>query len=827
MIVRWTLAALLSHWRKHPIQLLSVLTGLWLATALLTGVQALNSQARASYALASQTLGGQAGTRIEARNGGRFEQQLFVDLRRLGWPVSPLLEGRVQLREATASTSEPRRLQVVGLEPVTLPQDTAVAGHTLEPADIGDFIGSPGRTWVAAATLRELHLHEGDQPWLSNGQRLAPLQMRAQMAPGLLMLDIGAAQRVLQAEQQISALIVPHDFEHATLPPALAERLQIVQHAADGDLQRLTESFHLNLDALGLLAFAVGLFIVHAAIGLALEQRRGLLRTLRACGVSARTLILTLSLELVAMAIIGGLAGVISGYALASLLLPDVAASLRGLYGAEVAGQLNLSPSWWLSGLGLSLLGALLAGASSLWRAARLPLLALAGNDSWYRAHRDWLRRQAWVAACAAIVAGAAGLWGNSLALGFLLMGALLLAAALGLPLLLSGLLRLGATRVRSALGQWFLADCRQQLPVLSLALMALLLAVAANIGAASMTEGFRQTFTQWLDQRLSAELYIRPASGSQADALAQWLPTQPEVQGTLTVRDVEVRLQGWPASVSGVLDDPLYRQHWPLLEQTPQAWDQLFGSDALMLSEQLARHLRVKVGERVTLPSDQGPWSLIVVGIYADYGNPKGHLLVAGDRLHRQWPSAPIARLNVRLDANQVPALKARLQQAFGIEDGRLVDQAQLKRWATQVFERTFTATAALNSLTLGVAGVALFIALLTQSQSRLGQLAPLWALGVGRRQLMLLNLGQTWLLAVLTLVCAVPLGILLAWCLVAVINVQAFGWRLPLQVFPMQILHLLGLAALATALASAWPLWRLRQSQPTDLLRVFADER
>ena len=46
-------------------------------------------------------------------------------------------------------------------------------------------------------------------------------------------------------------------------------------HAASAsdtdDLQRLTESFHLNLTALGLLAFLVGLFIVHAAIGLALE----------------------------------------------------------------------------------------------------------------------------------------------------------------------------------------------------------------------------------------------------------------------------------------------------------------------------------------------------------------------------------------------------------------------------------------------------------------------------------------------------------------------------------------------------------------------------
>ncbi|WP_350601798.1 hypothetical protein, partial [Pseudomonas sp. 65/3-MNA-CIBAN-0223] len=78
------------------------------------------------------------------------------------------------------------------------------------------------------------------------------------------------------------------------------------------------------------------------------------------------------------------LAGVASGYLLASLLLADVAASLRGLYGAEVQGQLSLTPLWWASGLGLSVLGALLAGASSLWRAARLPLLALANAQAWH-----------------------------------------------------------------------------------------------------------------------------------------------------------------------------------------------------------------------------------------------------------------------------------------------------------------------------------------------------------------------------------------------------------------------------------------------------------
>ena len=54
------------------------------------------------------------------------------------------------------------------------------------------------------------------------------------------------------------------------------------------------------LAALGLLAFVVGLFIAHAAIGLALEQRRGLIRNLRACGVSLKTLLGALVLHVLA-----------------------------------------------------------------------------------------------------------------------------------------------------------------------------------------------------------------------------------------------------------------------------------------------------------------------------------------------------------------------------------------------------------------------------------------------------------------------------------------------------------------------------------------------
>ena len=816
-----TLRALLSHWRQHPVQFFSVLTGLWLATSLLAGVQALNSQARDSYARASQLIGGEPQASLSTPSGATFSQQVFVDLRRAGWPVSPVLQGRLILKG-----HEDQRLQLMGIEPVSLPAGSAVAGQALAIEQIVEFFSPPGRTWISPQTLQTLALHEGEQPVSLSGVALPPLRVETDMAPGMLLVDIGFAQQILGLPDQLSRLLLPKDFS-ATLPDQFKGQLQLKSRGEENNLARLTESFHLNLDALGFLSFVVGLFIVHAAIGLALEQRRGLLRTLRACGVSARMLIACLSVELGALALIGGLAGVASGYLLASVLLPDVAASLRGLYGAEVAGQLSLSPWWWLSGVGLSLLGALLAGVNSLWRAARLPLLALADPQAWHQAHARWLRRQGWVAGIAAVIALLALLRGDSLASGFVLMAALLLGAALALPVVLNSVLNLVLQRSRSVLGQWFLADCRQQLPALSLALMALLLALAANIGAGSMTAGFRQTFSDWLEQRLTAELYLNPQNPAQARELHTWLKQQPQLTAVLPNWQVSVQLQGWPAEVFGVIDHPTYRQHWPLLEALgDKPWDRLASDDALMLSEQLARRLKVRLGDHLTIATPGGPWSPQIVGIYADYGNPKGHILVNADHLLRGWPQLTPNRFNLRIDPAAIPAFLTALQARFALDDSRIVDQARLKGWSTQVFERTFAATAALNSLTLCVAGVALFISLLTQSQSRLGQLAPLWALGVTRRQLMLLNLGQTWLLAVLTLILALPLGIALAWCLDAVINVQAFGWRLPLRVFPLQLLQLMGLALLATLLASAWPLYSLYRTQPADLLRTFAHE-
>jgi len=819
----WILAVLASHWRRHPMQLATLLIGLISATALWSGVQALNLQARNSYDRAAAVFGGTRTAMLVARNGATFPQDVFVKLRRAGWPVSPVLEGRVQIGG--------RSYRLLGIEPVTLPAEVGNA-PTIGRTGLQSFVTPPGQTLVAPETRSDLGLAEGASPTASGGATLPPLQMQAQLVPDVLVVDIGIAQRVLNKPGQLSRLLLgkskgQHQALDGALGKGLSDQLRLVEPDSESDLERLTDSFHLNLTAFGLLSFFVGLFIVNSAIGLAFEQRLPMLRTLRACGVSARLLNTVLVAELVSLALVAGVVGLVCGYLIAAQLLPDVAASLRGLYGAQIPGELTLKPEWWIAGLAISIVGALIAAATSLIKAIRLPLLAAAQPYAWQQAQHRWLLFQSAVAALVFAVAGWL-LWsGNSLIAGFALLAALLLGAALILPAILEALLALGQRGARRALAVWFWADSRQQLSGLSLALMALLLALAVNVGVATMVETFSRTFLTWLDGRLAADVYISATDNAQAAAIKTWLGGRPDVQAVLPGGRAEAQINGMPLEILGLPDHETYRDRWPLLQSTADGWVKLPEGETGFISEQLSRRLSLSIGDRIALPTPLGDWPLKVAGIYADYGNPKGQIAVNVGALIKHFPDTPQTRLGLRVDPRDVPALISALSDKFALDGRNVVDQATVKAESTRIFNRTFAVTAALNTFTLGVAGVALLTSLLTLANSRLPQLAPLWGIGVTRRRLAAIELTKTMSVALITALLALPLGLGVAWCLIAIVNVKAFGWRLPFHVFPLQLVKLVGVAMAASLVASLLPVARLARIQPANLVKVFANER
>ena len=787
-MIAWCLKALLSHWWRNPVQLFAYLAGLALATALWSGVQAINSEARASYDAAAKTLGEGQYDLLIPKQGNRIPQDIYVLLRKSGWLVSPVIEARIN------------DVRLLGIDVVT------------------SATGLPNlANGQSAITYDTLFANEETALKVS---MLANVTVDKSIAPGIAIGDIGLVQRILKRDDLTRLILLPNQPNKQPSLGMVAPNLRIQSAHAVANVTELTGSFHLNLTAFGLLSFVVGLFIVNSTIGLAFEQRRGMIRTVRSLGVPMRTLIALITFEMMTLAVIGAGLGIILGYFIAAFLLPDVAATLRGLYGAQISGTLELRASWWVSGMVLALIGTAVALSSRIWQIVQMPLLASAKPRAWVVATASRFRLQLIIAITLLFSTVPLAMTLEGLLAGFILLGCLLIGAALALPPLLGGLLTLVQKYTVAPVWEWFWADTRQQLPGLSLALIALLLAVSANIGVSTMVSSFRQTFIAFLDQRLAPELFVEVDTAEQSAALEMFLMNrQIEV---LPLLSTQVVIADLPVDLYGIRVGQTYRNNWNFLDNTLNAWDVIERGKAVVVNEQFARRADLWVGSLVQVSRDL---ILPIAGVVGDYGNPKGQIIITERIFKDLYPNLYASNFGVRTkDAAQ---LRSQIVNTLGIKNNAIINQVGIKALSLEVFERTFVVTSALNVLTLGVAGFAILMSLLTLADLRVPQLAPVWALGLTRRRLAWLELLRAVLLAGIVFVCAIPMGLALAWILLTIINVEAFGWQLPMYLFPLKYVELGGYALIAAFLAAMWPAVRLMRTPPSTLLRVFASER
>lgn len=261
--------ALLSHWRRKPLQLLTLVMGIALARALWSGVQAINAEARASYARAASVLEQGALAQIVSKDGTGLSIQSYGSLRRAGWNVSPVIEGMYRFGTA--------RIRLIGIDPLSMPREGQVVLIS-KGSDLSAFLSAPGQLVVSAATAAKLR-----------GQSELGIKVSDRVPNDAAFADISVADRLLDAKGKITRLVVAPEQRAGLVPvETIAPEAEMRENQDQPDVARLTDSFHLNLTAFGFLSFVVGLFIVYSATGLTFEQRRGTFRTMRSLGVSYR-----------------------------------------------------------------------------------------------------------------------------------------------------------------------------------------------------------------------------------------------------------------------------------------------------------------------------------------------------------------------------------------------------------------------------------------------------------------------------------------------------------------------------------------------------------
>ncbi len=761
---------LLSHYRRHPVQALFLLTGIIVANLLLAGTLLINAQARSSYAEGEQYLNASPVGQIRQRDGTRnIDERDYVSLRRQGFDMlAPLFRQMLRSEDGEA-------LELLGVDVFAMPRSarTFDFGNGDGPADgsLMSFAFAPYQLWAAPARFEQLSAGDDGRIRLASGEILPPLVPVSNQQLGYrLLIDIGALQALSGNDDALTSILVfpASALQMSQLLRALPAYLEYVGNNEAPDPAELTQSFHLNLAAMGLLAFVVGIFLIYNALAFSYTDRRDLIRKLRLAGVLKAELTRALMLELALFLAVGTLIGAWLGAQMAAWLLPGVGRTLAQLYGVYISYPDALVPAGiWLPVL-MTLLAAGLCVVLPLRESLNAPMLERkqAGWQLHAVVRRDRLMALSGLLLLAvALVTGfvTSHLW-SALA-G---MAALLLGSALLLPLvlrLLIGFLEMLAP-ARNARFSWLLADSRWLLGPASVALMAMTLALVANSGLNTMISSFRQATDDWLGQRLVADLYLRGENRG-ADLAAWMADSFPQLSVTQRYRTALTRRRPDNAPVAvevvSLQEGERFRNSVRLLQGVADAAAKFHAGEGLYISERAWRLDGWQPGSSVQLCQDLA--DIPVLGVYRDYGNPKSQWMVNRQLFQNCWPDLSALGLAVYGPAeSDWGQIRMAIAEKFNLDDDEIIDQAELRQVGLAVFDRTFIVTQALNTLTLLVAAIGIFCAISAIHHHRVGQQALLACLGLSRRERGALLLAQWGLLGLLCMVLVWPLGTLLA---------------------------------------------------------------
>ena len=732
---------------------------------------------------------------------------------------------------------------------------TGPVGHGADtPPDFWSVFRAGPQIWISQTLASELGSSSPLDLIINEEVRILPVAGVIPSAPdaprvpaNLILLDLPQLQRLAGKIGRIDRVefIVepgPQADERREELHSLLERLSqdgvrwtvTSPGARRATAATMTRAFRLNLTVLSLIALLVGLYLIFQALDGAVVRRRMEIAILRSLGVEERAIRRAWIVEAALLGLLGGIGGVLLGWAGAQVSVRAVGQTVNALYYATTVESAGLNATEIGLGLLIGLGASLVAGWWPAREAARTPpaqvlarhasaapgapLLASAGLGA------ALLVAAALCTLCPPLHFAGGGRFplAGYLAAFLAIVGGGILCGFL-LPIMARAAGRAGRTfaAARVALSHLAQPSGRHRLAV-----AALVCAIAMAAGMAILVGSFETTVRGWVQRTLQADLYISSSGAQSASAQnrispATWreLIAGPDVEAAGVLSAYPIELEGLPTILSGT-DLGVLRARSELAWVQSPADDAVFdparNAGLALASESFCERFRKRRGDTVVLPTPTGPQTLTLAGVYADYGNERGSLLVERRRLTAWFGDDYAANVSLFLKPGTDPgAIRAALLARFpGLS---IYTNAALRTEILRIFRQTFSITYALEVVGVAVAVIGLALTLVSILLDRRDELTTLRALGFSRREIALATTAEGTAVAGAAVVGGLVLSLALGWLLIRVINKQSFGWTLGFALPWIQLAGL-GLAVIATGAVVSYVVGRWGADLPAD---------
>lgn len=643
--------------------------------------------------------------------------------------------------------------------------------------------------------------------------------------------DIAAAQNSFRLGGQLTRidLLVPEE-RAAAIVASVQKRLppgaRIERPARRNDrVANMLRAFRVNLFALAGVALLVGIFLVYNTVLISILRRRKDIGIAKTLGVTPRQIFMAFVGEGLVFGAVGAALGLALGVLLARSVLGLVGRTINALYVATSPQTVELTPAVALLGVAVGVALSAIAAIQPSFEASRVPPNAMIRPGL----HQRISRRSEFMLACAAVVALLAATGAAQVRpIGGIAVGGYVsvLFVVAAFSLVAPSIVRITCTVLQPLLrksfgivGQLAAATLPGSARRTAVASAALALAVGMMVAVALMVGSFRETVRIWVDQTVSSDLWLRPARGL---TLAQSALFPPEIADELRrvpyiesidpVRGRDVIYGETIINVSSG-DFAVAAKHSNLPMIRPRSFRsaalEARRTNGVFVSESFSLRFEKGIGDSIDLPIAGGKRSFAIAGIYRDYSNDRGVVVMDRALYVEAFKDRAINTIVVFLKPGvNVNWARRELEKTFGPRYRAFaVSNSEIRAEVMKIFDQTFMITYALLGVAIIVAVLGIVNTLAALILERTRELALLRVTGMSAGDIRTMLLLESSLIGIASTLSGVVMGYVLSWILINVINKQSFGWTIEFHVPVRLIAMSLAVTLAASILAGLVP--------------------
>jgi putative ABC transport system permease protein len=815
------------------------LLGIAVGVAVVVAIQLANQSALRAFRESIDAVAGRANWQIEG-DAGPLDENLLLRLQPL-WRDGVRFAPVIDVEGVIEPSQEPIRLLGVDLLSDIHFRDYRYAKVVSGARHLDLF--RDDSVIVPATFAREQHLSLGSPLTLSILGRVKTMTVRGILEPkgpatafngSIAIVDIAAAQSSFGMTGKVTRvdLIIPErsadvsvrTLSHADETSALLSRIARLLPPAtrierpsrrNERVDKMLRAFRVNLFALAAVALLVGMFLVYNTVLISILRRRKDVGVLKTIGAAPRQIFAAFLAEGLLFGAVGSFLGIVLGDTLAFSILRQIGRIINSLYVTSQPEAIALTPGVIASGIAVGTILSLVSALQPSLEAAAVRPNALIRPGLQQTIGVPRTRRLAIAAmACflAAALASRVPPWNGIAAGGYVSVLFVVAGFSLLAPMLVRAASRLSSAplqRVWGVIGRLASASLPASLRRTSVASAALSLATGMMVAVALMVGSFRETVRVWVDQTISSDLWLRPARGLTNASSAVFSPQIyddlkrfPFIAAIDRVRGRDIIFGDTIISVgSGDFGVAMRYGDLPMTGRMREG--------GVVVSESFSLKFHRGIGDVITIPTAHGLHAFRIDGVYRDYSNDRG--VVVMDRpLYVRWFDDDAINTVVIYLRKGVNAEWARAQLERGVGKkyhAFAITNRETRAEVMKIFDQTFLITYALLAVAIVVAvlGIVNTLAALILERSR--ELALLRVLGMSRAEVGRMIVLESTLLGVTSTVVGLMMGYVLSWILIYVINKQSFGWTIEFHTPARLIAASLAVTLLASMVAGLMP--------------------